>query len=75
MIRRKHSSRFLEKSCSSIFGVIVFGDLELTCSAIWRNRVWRFGVNVFGDLEKSCSAIWANLASVLEVVMECCIAR
>ena len=38
----------------------MFGDLELTCSAIWRNHVWRFGVNVFGDLEESCSAIWAN---------------
>ena len=38
----------------------MFGDLELTCSAIWRNRVWRFGEIVFGDLEKSCSVIWIN---------------
>ena len=27
----------------------MFGDLEKSCSAIWRNRVRRFGVNVFGD--------------------------
>ena len=69
MIRRKHSRRFLEKSCSAIFGVNVFGDLEKLCSAIWRNRVRRFlekscsaifGVSVFGDLEKSCSANWRN---------------
>ena len=52
MIRRKHNRRFLEKSCSSIFGVIVFGDF-------WSYRVRRFGVNVFGDLEKSCLAFWS----------------
>ena len=28
----------------------MFGDLELTCSVIWRNRVWRFGGIVLGDL-------------------------
>ena len=40
----------------------MFDDLEKSCSAIRRNRVWRFGVNVFGDLEKSCSAIWRDRA-------------
>ena len=43
----------------------MLSDLEKSCSAIWRNRVWRFGEIVFddfgeivfGDLEKSCSAI------------------
>jgi len=34
------------------------GDLEKTCSAIWRKRVRRFGENVFSDLEKTCSATW-----------------
>ena len=38
----------------------MFGDLEKTCSVIWRKRVRRFGENVFGDLEKMCLAIWRN---------------
>ena len=50
---RNRVRRFLELTCSAIFGEIVFGDLEKLCLAI-------FGVNVFGDLEKSCSAIWRN---------------
>ena len=36
----------------------MFGDLEKSCSVIWRNRVRRFGVDVVGDLEKSCSVIF-----------------
>ena len=51
----------------------MFGDLERTCSAIWRNRVRRFGGNVFGDfgenvfddLEKTCSAILENTCSAI----------
>ena len=43
----------------------MLGDLEKSCSAIWRNRVrqfWRncvrgFGEIMFGDLEKPCSVI------------------
>ena len=36
----------------------MFGDLEKTCSAIWRKHAQQFGENVFGDLEKTCSTIW-----------------
>jgi len=36
----------------------VLGDLEESCSVIWRNRARRFGGIVLGDLEESFSAIW-----------------
>ena len=50
----------------------MFGDLEKTCSAIWRKCVRRFGENVFGDLEKMCSAktleIWRNMVDAVMVI-------
>ena len=56
------------------------GELEKTCSAIWRKRVRRFGENVFGDLEKNvfddlektCLAktleIWRNVVDVVMAI-------
>ena len=38
----------------------MLGNLEESCSAIWRNRARRFGGIVLGDLEESFSAIWRN---------------
>ena len=29
----------------------MLGDLEKSCSVIWRNRAWRFEVFVLGDLD------------------------
>ena len=34
------------------------GDLEKTCSVIWRKHVQRLGENMFYDLEKTCSTTW-----------------
>ena len=54
------------------FGENIFGDLEKTCSVIWRKRVWRFGENVYGenigDLEKRGQRSYGNF--VLVFVME-----
>ena len=36
------------------------GNLEKTCSVIWRNS--------FGDLEKTCSAIWRNVVGVVMAI-------
>ena len=52
--------RVPEEAWWTIFGKIVFGDWELMCSAIWRNRARRFGGIVLDDLEESFSAIWRN---------------
>ena len=47
----------------------MLGDLEESCSAIWRNRARRIGRIVLGDLEKSYSAIWRNRTRRFEVAV------
>ena len=41
------------------------GDLEKTCSAIWRKRVWRFGETRSAEMLE----IWRNMIGVVMVIL------